>query len=84
MADNVFDKIAKAKGITTDKVNQWVRDKAIADAVKHLSSVGQTPFDIGEEKFEVLVAEKEKEFTSELKTKALKGLGLIALFLGID
>jgi len=81
--DETVAKIAKIKNISTDKAKQMIRDKAITLVIKELNDKGKTPFDIGEDRFEVLVANAEKDFISELKNKSLKGLGVVALLLGI-
>lgn len=81
---NLIGKLSEAKYMPVNKIKQLIREKAIANAIKHLSDIGQTPFSLGEERFEVLVDDKEKEIIDDLKTKGLKGLGIIALLLGID
>jgi len=88
MSDNesngLIDKLAEFKGQSEEKVQRILRDKAITKAMEHLRAIDKTPFDIGEEKFEVLVDAKEKEIVEELKSKALKGLGVVALLLGLN
>ena len=83
-SSNLIERLAEFKGESTDKVKKVLRNRAINKAMDHLSLIGKSPFDIGEEKFEELVAAKEKDIVDDLKTKALKGLGVVALLLGLN
>ena len=83
-SNGLLDKLAEIPGQSKEKIQKILRDKAIKKAIEHLSEIDKTPFEIGEEKFEILVDAKEKEIVEELKNKALKGLGIVALLLGLN
>ena len=55
-ASDIVDKLAQATKIPSDKIKQKLREVAINNTMRYLESIDKTPFDVGKERFEVLVA----------------------------
>jgi hypothetical protein len=74
-ASDIVDKLAEATNLPTDKIKKKLREMAINNTMRKLESKGKTPFDVGKEGFEILVAEEEKTITVAAATRT----GLAAL-----
>lgn len=83
----IIDKISKYTRIPSDAIKQKIRNKAISNVISHLEKHHKTPFDLGEEEFEVVVADEEQKIIVKLSKWIAAGgvaLSFIATMIGLE
>jgi len=82
LTSEVIERLKRATKLPGEVIAQKLRELAINKAMRRLEAEGKSPFDIGREGFEALVADEEKNITVSAATRA--GLAsLIALIMSL-